>query len=115
MILCKNAFKSDNILNISNEENAAQKRCHVAKNKEVPDRNFDVPGTLVGELSHPASMCFQQTIIYIIIYIKILLDCDWLISLQLIPTAVQFSVITVQFSVITVQFSVITVQTSVTS
>ena len=62
-------------------------------------------------------------ILLIIIYIKILLDCDWLISVQLIPNSsaifcnhrVQFSVITVQFFVITVQFSVMTVQKSITN
>jgi hypothetical protein len=43
---------------------------------------------LVGLLVH--IMC-------IIIYIKILLDYDWVISVQLIPNStVQFSVITVQ-------------------
>ena len=57
----------------------------------------------------------RYVIIRIIIYIKILLDCDWLISVQLSQTEVQFSVITVQFSVITVQFFVITVQKSVTN
>jgi hypothetical protein len=58
------------------------------------------------------------SIFELIIYIKILLDCDWLISVQLIPISVitvQVSVITVQFFVITVQFSVITVQKSVTN
>jgi hypothetical protein len=76
----------------------------------------------------------------VIIYIKILLDCDWLISVQLIPNSsaifcnhsaifcnhsaifcnhsaifcnhhlVQYFVITVQYFVITVQYFVITVQ-----
>ena len=59
----------------------------------------------------------------LIIYIKVLLDCDWFTSVQLIPNhstivrhrhIVQFSVITVQFSVTTLhaQFSVVTLNQS---
>ena len=49
----------------------------------------------------------QESFTRIIIYIKILLDCDWLISVQLIVnSSAIFCIITVQFSVITVQKSV---------
>ena len=49
-----------------------------------------------------------------IVYIKILLDCDWLISVQLISNSSAKSVITLQCFVITVQ-SVIIVHKSVTN
>ena len=71
---------------------------------------------------------YYNNVLYRIWYItynnihKDILDCDWLISVQLIPNSsaisvitVQFSVITVQFFVITVQFSVMTVQKSITN
>jgi hypothetical protein len=46
------------------------------------------------------------------IYIKMLLDCDWLISVQLIQNRSAKCVITMQFFVITVQKSVIAMNQS---
>ena len=46
----------------------------------------DLPlGASFPQFEHPYSVIYSITII--IIYIKILLDCDWLISVQLIPNS----------------------------
>ena len=49
---------------------------------------------------------------FVKIYKKVLLDCDWFISVQLIKNHSAIFVNKVQFSVITVTFSVITLNQS---